>query len=90
MDLFFLFDASASANGQLSTMLNQAKEIIKKFATVNEDDCHVGSALFLGPTLRMMCAQSGGNATADVFWRYGPYTYVEEEYSLLEVANFIR
>ena len=50
VDLFFLFDASASQDSQIQDMLEQAKEIVKKFAgdSDNKDVCHVGSALFLG------------------------------------------
>lgn len=58
IDLFFLFDASASQNNQITKMLNSAKEIVKKFAgdSSNRDICHVGSALFMGPTIRLMCS----------------------------------
>lgn len=58
IDLFFLFDASASQNNQITEMLNSAKKIVKKFAgdSSNKDICHVGSALFMGPTIRLMCS----------------------------------
>ena len=57
MDLFFLFDASASQDGQITKMLESAKKVVRMFAgnQKNKDMCHVGSALFLGPTVRMMC-----------------------------------
>ena len=58
IDLFFLFDASASQNNQITEMLDSAKKIVKKFAgdSSNKDICHVGSALFMGPTIRLMCS----------------------------------
>ena len=59
VDLFFLFDASASQDSQIQEMLKQAKEIVKLFAgdSANKDICHVGSALFLGPNIRLMCSK---------------------------------
>ena len=66
VDLFFLFDATSSQNKQLTDMVEQAKKIIKLFAKPNpnnpsdeswKDACHVTSALFQGPTLRLMCAE---------------------------------
>lgn len=58
VDLFFLFDASASQTSQIGAMLTSAQNIVKMFAGVGESRknlCHVGSALFLGPRIRMMC-----------------------------------
>lgn len=60
VDLFFLFDASASQNNKLEEMMNSAKNIVKLFSgtrnTKGKDICRVGSALFLGPNVRMMCS----------------------------------
>ena len=70
VDLFFLFDASASQDNQIQAMIDSAQEIIKQFAgdptkvsggSQAEKEakakamCNVGSALFLGPQIRMMC-----------------------------------
>lgn len=57
VDLFFLFDASASQDNQIKVMLESAMNIVRKFSgnTSKRDVCHVGSALFLGPTIRFMC-----------------------------------
>ena len=59
VDLFFLFDASQSQDGQVTEMVKAAKEIVSKFAGdyKNKDICHVGSALFLGPLVKLMCSQ---------------------------------
>lgn len=59
IDLFFLFDASASQDSEVTRMLDSAKDIVKMFAGTedNKDNCHVGSALYLGPTIRFMCSQ---------------------------------
>jgi len=58
VDLFFLFDASASQNNQMGKMLESAKQIVKMFAgdENNKDICHVGSALFLGNNIQLMCS----------------------------------
>ena len=58
IDLFFLFDASASQDSEITRMLDSAKDIVKMFAgdEKSKDTCHVGSALYLGPTVRMMCS----------------------------------
>ena len=60
VDLFFLFDASASQNNKLKEMMDSAKNIVKMFSgtrnTKDKDICRVGSALFLGPRVRMMCS----------------------------------
>lgn len=72
VDLFFLFDASASQDSEITKMVNAAKDIIKMFAPtvdykigdpLTDDDkkkklnmCRVGSALFMGPKLKLMCA----------------------------------
>ena len=68
VDLFFLFDASASQDNQIKEMLESARGIVGMFAgevgnstgnkTPDElkDQCHVTSALFLGPTIKFMCA----------------------------------
>lgn len=71
VDLFFLFDASASQDSEITKMVNAAKDIIKMFAPTVDykigdpltDDkkkklnmCRVGSALFMGPKLKLMCA----------------------------------
>ena len=59
IDLFFLFDASASQDNQIGEMIESAEEIVKYFAgdQENKTACNVGSALFLGPQVRMMCSQ---------------------------------
>jgi hypothetical protein len=58
VDLFFLFDASASQDGNIQEIVKQCKSIIAKYAgdEANKDVCHVGSALFLGPNVKMMCS----------------------------------
>ena len=69
IDLFFLFDASASQDNGIQEMLKQAKSIVKMFAgTVapgedepavsapKKDICHVGSALFMGNSIKLMCS----------------------------------
>lgn len=58
VDLFFLFDASASQDNQINEMLESAKGIVKIFADeTSEDKCHVTSALFMGPEIKLMCAK---------------------------------
>lgn len=84
IDLFFLFDASASQNNTITEMLNAAKRIVQYFsgkvdnqiinaakeqgstdeqraAAAKEEEkknlCHVGSALFLGSTIKFMCSK---------------------------------
>ena len=59
IDLFFLFDASASQDNQVEQMLKSAQDIVKIFAgdDKKKDACHVGSALFLGPMVRFMCCK---------------------------------
>lgn len=60
VDLFFLFDASASQFSQISAMVRSAEEIVKMFAGEGPDAknvCNVGSALFLGPKIKLMCSQ---------------------------------
>ena len=59
VDLFFLFDASSSQDNQIKEMVNQAKEIVKMFAgeEENKDICHVGSALFMGNNIKLMCSK---------------------------------
>lgn len=58
VDLFFLFDASASQDNQVSEMLESANEIVKMFSgdSSNRDLCHVGSGLFLGSNIHLMCS----------------------------------
>ena len=59
MDVFFLFDASSSTDNQINEMVEQSNEILKELATENPNSkCTVGSALFLGPSIRMMCGDS--------------------------------
>ena len=59
MDVFFLFDASSSTDNQINEMVEQSNEILKELATENPNSkCTVGSALFLGPSIRMMCCDS--------------------------------
>ena len=74
VDLFFLFDASASQNNQITRMIESATDIVRMFAGYSEtgtyDICHVGSALFLGPTLRFMCAHKCAEYTQI---KYGSY-----------------
>lgn len=58
IDLFFLFDASASQNSEIDKMLKAALQIVDMFAGEgNESDvCHVGSALFMGNNIKLMCS----------------------------------
>lgn len=68
VDLFFLFDASASQDNGIQEMLKQAKSIVKMFSgkvsldasdeerSKQKDICHVGSALFMGNSIRLMCS----------------------------------
>ena len=58
MDLFFLFDASASQDNQIQEMLNQAQKIVEMFSSTDttKDICHVGSALFMGNNIKLMCS----------------------------------
>lgn len=62
VDLFFLFDASASQDSEINKMLDQAKKIVAMFAgngndeAKNRDICHVGSALFMGNNIKLMCS----------------------------------
>ena len=62
VDLFFLFDASASQDSEINKMLEQAKKIVAMFAgngndeAKNRDICHVGSALFMGNNIKLMCS----------------------------------
>lgn len=50
VDLFFLFDASASTTDELGRMVESANKIANYFADDEDPDkCHVGSALYLGP-----------------------------------------
>ena len=58
LDVFFLFDASSSTDNQINEMIEQSNEILKELATENQNaKCTVGSALFLGPSIRMMCGE---------------------------------
>ena len=70
IDLFFLFDASASQNNQINDMVDQAKQIVNLFAgdSLHKDRCHVGSALFLGSTIKFMCAANVAQDTQTMFW----------------------
>ena len=78
VDLFFLFDASASNDSQIQKMVEQANEIVKLYAgnaTDNDNDdikdkCHVASALFLGPTIHMMCGQKVNDVRQTAYCRY--------------------
>lgn len=64
MDVFFLFDASSSTNNQIQEMIEQSNEILKKLAPDESSvKCTVGSALFLGPSIRMMCGDSPSDWT---------------------------
>ncbi len=65
VDLFFLFDASMSTGPVVQQMVNSANAIAKMFApkisgnspsAADKEICHVGSALFLGPKIRLMCS----------------------------------
>lgn len=80
VDLFFLFDASASQNNQITRMIESATDIVRMFAGYSDtgtyDICHVGSALFLGPTLRFMCAHKCAEYTQIKYGSYdGPPGY---------------
>lgn len=79
VDLFFLFDASASNDSQIQKMVEQANEIVKLYAGKvtdgNDNDdikdkCHVASALFLGPTIHMMCGQKVKDVSQTAYCRY--------------------
>lgn len=69
LDVFFLFDASSSTDNQIQEMIKQSNEILKELASENPNSkCTVGSALFLGPSIRMMCGDSPDDwAYAGVF-----------------------
>lgn len=58
VDLFFLFDASASQDSEIKTMLHSALKIVDMFSSsdTGKDVCHVGSALFMGNNVRLMCS----------------------------------
>ena len=58
VDLFFLFDASASQDTEMQIMLQSALKIVDMFSSSDseKDVCHVGSALFLGNNVRLMCS----------------------------------
>mgnify|MGYP003290655374 CR=1 FL=1 len=65
MDVFFLFDASSSTNNQIQEMINQSNEILKELSPTDSSvKCTVGSALFLGPSIRMMCGDSPSDWTS--------------------------
>lgn len=70
MDLFFFFDATTTQQKEIDYMLNSAKEIVRQFAgdANNKDICHVGSALFQGPTARMMCGQQVADLTVNCLY----------------------
>ena len=59
-------------------MVEQANEIVKLYAgdaTNNDNDdikdkCHVASALFLGPTIHMMCGQKVNDVRQTAYCRY--------------------
>lgn len=58
VDLFFLFDASASQDSEIKIMLHSALKIVDMFSSsdTGKDVCHVGSALFMGNNVRLMCS----------------------------------
>ena len=79
-DLFFLFDASSTQDNQITEMVASAREIVKMFAQhvdstdkipqvryTSNQGCFVGSALFLGPQIRLMCSNLLGSATLKQF-----------------------
>jgi hypothetical protein len=63
VDLFFLYDASGSSDNAIQSMVEQSKKIVEFFAgdCTNDnskiDNCHVGSALFMGEDIHLMCCQ---------------------------------
>ena len=83
VDLFFLFDASSTQDNQITDMVKSARKIVKMFAPVKEENevpsstnaiqyttnqgCFVGTALFLGPQIRLMCSHGIGSATLQQF-----------------------
>ena len=80
VDLFFLFDASSTQDNQITEMVASAREIVKMFAQhvdstdkipqvryTSNQGCFVGSALFLGPQIRLMCSNLLGSATLKQF-----------------------
>lgn len=82
VDLFFLFDASASQNNKLNEMMESARNIVRMFSATKDnrekDICRVGSSLFLGPRIRMMCSHLL-KTFEDQWWYYYSYT---REYNL--------
>ena len=78
-DLFFLFDASSTQDNQITEMVEAARKIVKMFAPTAEtaptgtpnyttnEGCFVGSALFLGPQIRLMCSNQIGTDTIKQF-----------------------
>ena len=70
VDLFFLFDASASQDNDIQQMIDKANEIVRFFAGTeeNRDQCHVGSALYLGPTFRLMCSKQVHQHKQMIWW----------------------
>jgi hypothetical protein len=70
VDLFFFFDATTTQQKEIDYMLNSAKEIVRQFAgdSNNKDICHVGSALFQGPTARLMCGQQVADLTVNCLY----------------------
>ena len=56
IDIFFLFDASSSQNNNIKEMVDSARNIVKYYAGTAEHKswCKVTSALFMGPSIRMM------------------------------------
>lgn len=72
VDLFFLFDASASQDSQIKQMLKSAQKIVEMFSGSRDDAdmCHVGSALFLGNNIRLMCSNQADTLEQHIFSEY--------------------
>ena len=85
-------------------MVQQSNDILKELASENPNsNCTVGSALFLGPSIRMMCGDSPDGWSYDGVFKVhykisdtskgkdAPYPYGEEEKDLRDkFKNFLR
>ena len=70
VDLFFLFDASASQNNQIGEMVETAKDIVRYFAgdKDNKQTCFVGSALYMGYDAKLMCFRKCNELKHKFYW----------------------
>lgn len=114
VDLFFLFDASSTQDDQITEMVAAARKIVGMFATEKEynkipdgsdkipylsnQGCMVGSALFLGPQIRLMCSHRIGYETLNQFvtlprveddgWTWDGYAGYSFENSRAQEVNY--